>query len=411
MAITINSQPTGTLPVYNDLIYVVASDKTAQANFKYIADYYINGSVTKSFRESKPGDPVYGVAVFNPARVIENYLSGNFDLDLTAVTRCTESILTLEVKFGEEYGLSSSGTTVYANLATSTTIPCYNGVFDWESWIDEKALSFVTYRSQSSSSMFLSNSPAFKKVYTNEKEYVYAINRTSGDIYYFNVNTYDSAGAPLGSYRIDNPYQARSLYYDRMVRCPAGWNLNDISYTTLSGSAPILKSTVSYYEIYCTNYAGTITIGLKRYTPDTSCERFTKYRLHFLNKLGGYDSFSFTKKSKFNSDIKRENFKANLGVLASASTFTQSKSQRAVTQYATNINDKVSVTSDWITSGDVAWLEELVTSPDVYVEKNGSAIPIIITASSYDRQNGEDKKIFNLSIEFEYSYKRYRQRF
>jgi hypothetical protein len=59
----------------------------------------------------------------------------------------------------------------------------------------------------------------------------------------------------------------------------------------------------------------------------------------------------------------------------------------------------------------VAWLEELATSPDVYVERDGVAIPINITTASFDRQNGEDKKLFNLTLEFKYSYKRYRQRF
>lgn len=411
MAITINSQATGTVPVYNDIIYIVQSDKTAQPNFKYVADLYLNGSITKTHRMTAPPNPTYGVAVFNPASIIENYISSNFDLDLTAVTQCIDSIGTIEVKFGEEYGLSSSGTTVYTNLAVSNTTPFYNGIFDFEQFIDEKNASFGTYRSASSASKFLSRSPNLKKVYTNENEYIYAINRTSGDIYYFNVNTYDSNGVILGSYRIDNPYQARSNYYDRMVRCPAGWNLNNITYTTDLGSAPILKSSVATYTIHCTSYYGATTMGAKRYSLDTTCERFTKYRLHFLNKLGGYDSFSFTKKSKFNSEIKRDLFKSNLGRLTSGSAFTYSKSQRASTQYATSIVDKVSATSDWLSSGDVAWLEELVTSPDVYVERDGVAVPINITNSSFERQNGEDKKLFNLSIEFEYSYKRYRQRF
>jgi hypothetical protein len=411
MAVTINLQPTGTIPAFNDMIYIVESDKTAQANFKYVADIYINGGVTKIHREAVPPHPTLGTGLFNPARIVESYVTPNFDLDLTAVTQCLDSIATIQVKFGEEYGLSSSGTTVYTNLATSTGIPIYPACFDWEDYIDEAAMSFSTYRSQNSSSLFLSNSPNLKKVFTNEKEYVYAINRTSGDIYYFNVNTYDSTGGIIGSYRIDNPYQARSNYYDRMVRCPAGWNLNDITSTVIVGAAPIIKTSVATYQIYCTKYDGTTTMASKSYTLDTSCERFTKYRLHFLNKLGGYDSFSFTKKSKFSSDIKRENYKQNLGEQTSISAYSHSKSQRAITQYATGIEDRVTITSDWVSSGDIAWLEELVTSPDIYVERDGVAIPINITTASYDRQNGEDKKMFNLTLEFKYSYKRNRQRY
>jgi hypothetical protein len=413
MAITINKQPVGTNPVYNDLIYIVESNKVTEANFKFICDVYvyISGAATKVHRMSAPPHPTYGVGVFNPARIIENYINNNFDLNLTAVTQCLDSATFITMKFGEEYGLSTSGTTVYPDLATSNTTNVYNGVFDWEDFCD---YDYTIYRSSNSSSQFLTNSPDSKKVYTDENEYLYAINRTSGDIYYFNVDTYDSNGLLNGSFKIINPYQARSNSYDLMVRCPAGWNLNDIpsgSITVSAGALPILDAAVYTYDIKCIKFDGTTTIGYKRYALDTTCERFTKYRLHFLNKLGGYDSFSFTKKSNFLTDIKRENYKSNLGELASISTYTHSKSQRAITQYATNIEDRITIRTDFLTSGDILWLEELVTSPDVYVEKNGAAVPITITNSSFDRQNGEDKKLFTLTLEFKYSYKRYRQRF
>lgn len=411
MAVTINKQPIGYNPAYNDQQYIVESNKTAEDNFKYVCDVKLNGSSTITARLTAPPHPTLGVGLFNPSRIVETFVSGNFDLDLTAVTQCLDSVAVVECEFGEEFGLSTSGTTVYANQ-TNDFYVIWNAVFDWEDYCDIGSSS--DYESFDSSKLFLTNSPASKTVYTAEKEYLYALNGSSGSIYYFNVQTYDSNGLLNGSFKIINPYQAMSNYYDRMVRCPAGWNLNDIpasSITVVSGALPILDSAVSTYDIKCINFAGTTTVGAKTYRLDTTCERFTKYRLHFLNKLGGYDSFSFTKKSSFKSDIERKTFKSNLGEPTSISTYTYSKSQRAVTQYVTNIEDTVKVTSDWLSSGDVAWLEELATSPDVYVERDGAAIPINITTASFDRQNGEDKKLFNLTLEFKYNYKRYRQRF
>lgn len=411
MAITITNQISGTFPAYNDMIMIVTSDKTNQPNFKFVMDVYINGSSTKAFRETRPPDPIYSCGQFNASRTIENYVSSNFDIDISTVYRAADSIGTVTFKFGEEYGLSSSGTTVYSNLATSNTTIFWNGIFDHEDWCN---FDTTRYRSQNSSSIFLTNSPANKKVYTNEKEYLYAINRTSGDIYYFQVICNDSAGSTIGVYRIYNSYQAITSYMDRMVRCPAGWNMNDISasdITVLTGSLPILTSSVSSYAIQCVRYSGTATTQQKVYTVDSDCSRFTKYRFHFLNKLGGYDSFSFTKKNKWVSDIKRENYKKNIGELTSSSSYDTLASQRGVTQYSTSIEDKITVKSDYLSSGDIAWLEELVTSPDVYVERNGKAVPVTIIDSSFERHNGEDKKLFNLSIDFKFSYKRNRQRF
>lgn len=411
MAITILETPTGPIPVYNDINYVVSSDKTAQPNFSYIADVYIDS--VKVRRMKVPAHPTLGVGHFNPSRIAESYVSKNFDIFLNSITTCADSINLISMKFGEEYGDSSSGTTVYADLTNDIDRPFFNAVFDFEDYVDYEV---ETFRSENSSKRFLTNAPNNKKVLTNNNEFLYAINRTSGDIYYFEVTTADSSLNPLGVYRILNAYQARTSTEDRMVRCPAGWNLNDIDAANITivggtyAALPIITSSVYYYSIRCINYAGTATTETRTYYPDTNCDRFTHYKFHFLNKLGGYDSFTFTKKNSFNSSIERSNYKKNLGELG-ASSVTYSKSQRAITQFDTKIEDVITCKSDYLTSGDVAWLEELVTSPDVILEENGVAIPVNILNTSFERHNGQDKKLFNLSIDFKYSYKRFRQRF
>ena len=59
----------------------------------------------------------------------------------------------------------------------------------------------------------------------------------------------------------------------------------------------------------------------------------------------------------------------------------------------------------------MVWLEELITSPDVYVEKSGTLVPINITTAKHERKKQVNDKLFNLTLEFTYSYNRYRQRF
>jgi len=147
-----------------------------------------------------------------------------------------------------------------------------------------------------------------------------------------------------------------------------------------------------------------------RYTVNTDCTKYTTYRIWFLNKLGGYDVFTFYKQNTFNSEIKRETYKANLGT-QTATTQSYTAQQRAITQYNTKIKDTVSCNSDWITEAQSLWLEELVTSPDVYVEKNGVLVSINIQNSNYERKYQVNKHLFNLKIDFQYSYERQRQRF
>ena len=50
MAITINQTPVLYTPTYNEMVYILSSTQTAQPRFKYLADVYINGSVTRAVR-------------------------------------------------------------------------------------------------------------------------------------------------------------------------------------------------------------------------------------------------------------------------------------------------------------------------------------------------------------------------
>lgn len=415
MGIVVGSTPysgAGHVPAFNDIKYLVSSTNSGQDNFKYVMDIYINGSGTRTHRETVPPHPTYGTGNFNPARIVESFVSGNFDLDLTKVTQAVDGAISMTVKFGEEYGLNSSGTTVYPDQAEET-IAVFNAVFDYEDFCDYAE---GKYRSENSDSEFLSNAPNNQKIYQDDNAFVYAINRTSGDIYYFEVTTKDSSLNPLGVYRIDNDYQANVSNDDRMVRMAAGWNLNDIDQSdiTITGGTyaafPIMYSSVAFYSIKCIKFDGTTTIASRDYTIDTNCDRFTKHKFHFLNKLGGYDSYVFSKANTFNTGITRSNYKKNLGLQSDASTFTYSQGQRAISQFNTDIEDTLTCKTDWLSSGDVAWLEELVTSPDVYVERNGNAVPVVITNSNFIRQNGEGQKLFTLTITYKFSYKRYRQR-
>ena len=57
MAITILANPKDFAPVYNKMEYLISSTNTAQTNFAYLVDIYINGSGTKTVRLRIPVRP------------------------------------------------------------------------------------------------------------------------------------------------------------------------------------------------------------------------------------------------------------------------------------------------------------------------------------------------------------------
>lgn len=407
MAITVLQVPAPLMPAYNELPHLITSTNKTQANFKYICDIYINSVLVD--RLDCPPHPTYGTGLFNPARIIENYVNNDLDLTTYGFGTNSNSYTGYVLKFGESYGLSSSGVTNYPNLSVTGTKYVWNSVYDYE---DYCSYSSGTINAGSSSSRFLTNRPSSGDIQFTENAYLYCNTMTSGTIDYATIITKDSSNATINTVKINNQFKAYPTEASRFLRFSSGPNnINQIlpGYITL-GSQPIINSTDYAYTIQFFNASNVAVTEQHRYTINSPCTKYTTYRVHFLNKLGGYDSFTFFKQNSFKSDITKSNFKSNLGV-QTASSQTYSSSQRAITQYNTKIKDTVSCNSDWVSEAQITWLEELVTSPDVYVEKSGTLVPINILNTTHERKLLVNQKLFNLKIDFQYSYERTRQRF
>lgn len=408
MAITILQQCSPLQPAYNELIHLVNSSNRAQANFKYICDVYVNGSLVT--RLDTPPHPTYGTGLFNPARIIENSVNNDIDLTTYGFGINTNSNCYYQLKFGESYGASSSGTTAYPDMAQTANKYVWNAVYDYEDFV---GYSSGTINAGSPSSRLLTNRPSSGDIQFTENAYLYLNSMTSGTIDYAYIVTKDSSNATINNVKINNPYKANPLGNGRFLRFSSSPNnINQISATHILGGAsqPIILSTDYAYTIQFFDAGANAVTEQYRYTINSECTKYESYRIHFLNKLGGYDAFTFYKQNTFNSEIRRETFKSNLGTQTSTS-HSYTAQQRAITQYNTKIKDTISCNSNWISEAQSLWLEELVTSPDVYVEKDGVLVPINLTNSNYERKFVVNKHLFNLKIDFQYSYERTRQRF
>jgi hypothetical protein len=126
--------------------------------------------------------------------------------------------------------------------------------------------------------------------------------------------------------------------------------------------------------------------------------------MHYLNKLGGFDVFNFNKNTINEIDIERKQFKAPLPI-------GYSKTDRLKTNYNTTINDKITINSDWISEEESLLLEQLATSPIIYLERSPTDfVAVNILNSSYEIKTFlTDRKMFNVTFEIEYTYSRYRQ--
>ncbi|WP_395652524.1 hypothetical protein [Brevundimonas sp.] len=406
MAFTILQQPLQYTPVYNDINFVVSSTNNTQPNFNYIFDVKINGVFIS--RHRIPARPDNGYGLFNAKRIAETYISQSINFDQITVTNSSESILSLVIECREEFGTTPAPGSI---LATSTAVFCWNAVFPYPTYVNYTVSLFRQMTNEINVSYLLSDN-LINKIKLTEKGFISVMVGEAGAVNEIGVFAYNSSGTLIKSTYILNPFYNVANTASRFITLPAGpVNLNQILNANLNATTQnqgvIIPSTTAYYEIR--TYGNLSASKIYRYNITEVCSKHTPVRLHFLNRLGGYDSFTFDLLNTFTSNIERKEYRQNLGGFV-GSTYTYDIKDRSATIFDTQIKTIQILNSNWITDTEAGWLEQLMTSPDVYVEVGTQLQAVNITDTSYTQKKTVNDQLFNLTITIEKSFLKQRQR-
>ena len=405
MALQIYNTPNSYAPAYNQMIFTLSSNNVSQPNFRYIADVYMNGSSEYTRLQCAP-NPTNSSGVFDISGIAQNFLSQDADDNTTTFKQCGNSIAYYQVQFGEQYG-ASSGITNYTNLTNSTGY-CFNGIFDPLLFLD---FATNTYVLQNSSSQFLTDRPTFE-TRVGEKLILGFMTDAVNEAYSLEIKSYYDEGTIFNTVRIQNPFTVLSNRADRSinVRVDYDWldNLNDSDLSF--GTTPIFSANYEYYDVTIKNSSNqSVSETIRIYTGQDICSKYSPIRFKFMNNYGKYDYFTFTNAKTKTTAIKRNTFKSNPNDWSGVN-YNYNRMSRGVVQYETILDDTITIQSDWITEAESAWLEQLVTSPDVYIYEGANLVSVNITDSSYATKYVASEQLFNLSVTFQYSQNRKRQR-
>lgn len=185
------------------------------------------------------------------------------------------------------------------------------------------------------------------------------------------------------------------------------FTLVDVSPTALNaylGSSFITASTYSYGVKI--NYGGTSSDEL---LVRLTCQpRWTPVSLHFLNRLGGYDTFTFRLVNKRSASVERKSFQQMDWQYNSASMTRYDAFKRINAGNNTfAVNEEVSfkLTSDYINQSDYLWAKDLITSPEVYMEQGGYYYPVNIKTTTWEERIRAADKMFNFEVTVEFAQK------
>ena len=376
MAINIISNPNSVVSAFNQMAFNVSSTQAGQTNFNFLADVYVSGINTAVSRIAIPKQPSVNTCLIDASPILKNYVKNDF-FNVSGSNYCEPNInsrVKYYVQFGELYDVSGVPT-IYDNLRrfpTSGSNTAVNSIFGFEEYntnvwdgYEVSGFGFLTEiperitieKDQALRLSFYDPNDLVKKILVNVSNTI-TLSKTSGEFLY-NVN---------------------------IKNCLDLFSLNDIGTKNI---------------ILATNSSVIKTIFIDIVEP---CSKFDTIRLHWLNNLGGWDSYNFTKQSLKSMDIDRKQFKK-------MQLINYSKSDRLKTNYNTTITDKLQINSDWISDEMADWFQGLLTSPIVYLERGtDNFIAVNITNSNYlIQQYLNARKLHNLQLEIEYSYNRYSQ--
>jgi hypothetical protein len=398
MSITINQQPQAFTPIYNESVFVLTSTNTGETNFKFVCDIYLEGGSTYIARVLLNTIPGTSNCVFDAHRIVENYLTSDI-AQTTGFAKNTNSYIRFFVKFGEQYG---STPTVYVNLATSATKTAYNGIFDFLDWVGYNYSDWQLTKNAEKNC--LSNAPLTQSIELDQSLSLYFAPSGANTAYQLEVTTYDSNDSIIDTYVIDNSFTAATNYHQRV-----GVGTRDLNAATLStGTQPVIDASVSYYIVTIVDDSFHDVSKDYRFNI-SSGSKYTTKRLHFMNKPGGFDAFNFTAIHRRSENITRQSYRQNTGSLSS-NAWSNDKQDRGTVIYDTTIDDSMHLISGYITEEESTWLEELFTSPEIYLESGTDLLPYVVTSSSYSVKEKEADKLINLEIDIAPAVQRRRQR-
>lgn len=397
MAVTIYDQPQYLSPAGNPLMFTFSSNQTAQENFSFIVEVYVNSvlhSTHQVFRQSET------MSKFDCSGILQSTLQSPLIVDGTLATFYDAAINPYYIKVYEKYGATP---TIQAS-ATSSGRYAFNGSLRHQDFINWNYLEHSASTTNSlpiTSILWLTDWPRARRYFLSDDERIFlGIFNTDTGTCQLRVRLYNSSGTQTVT-DITNVSLAKLI-------------VMDVSPSTIIANMSITQANfdaASYYTIQARAQGmGAYSGGSEvfRIDLDRECKRYETKRLHWLNKYGVWDSFTFSLVSVDSTSVQSQGYQREKGVWDGTS-YTYPMYQGERVDYAKRASDQLLLNSDWIYESVQQWLVRgLYESSIVYMEvENGTAFePVKVVNQGYEfktrRRNGLIQE--QVSIERTYTY-------
>ena len=400
---------------YNPIRFKFSSGVTTCKRMKlfiYVGSSIINAnSPIIQDEDFSAGSIVANTFTFDVSKIVNNYLSEDFQtINGKPYFDGTNAHIRVGVKATEV--LENATTKVLSDGASldlgANYIEVLNSALQYTETQNSLAVSpyhaFADFELGADTRRFLTNMPlgtnsalVYNKMREDESQYLSFINPdlslTEGDL---KVITYNSSGSVIAHHRVT----MNTVFTTPIRRVDVAVGLGNFANLVsgdMSGgtSATILTAATVKYTVGIIDDGGDYISQLVGFEVDRNPKDYN-LRFHWLNRLGGIDSFTFYGANKRSHSSSKNYYHKNLDYAYSIGdtykTVMQSKSE-----------NRFEAWTDIQSEDHRIWLEELMSSPRVMVQSGTNYLPIIvdnmdITTVSYD------DNVFQVKIDYSYSF-------
>jgi hypothetical protein len=397
MAITLYDEPQPIAPAGNPLVFTFSSDETAQPNFSFIVELYINGSLRLTQEVYRQFNTLGRIDV---SEAVQSTLSSPLIVDGSLLTFYDSAINDYYIIVYEKYG--SPVPQLYDDELSSTRYGInaalrHQDFINWD-WLDH-AVS-TSNPNTASEITWLTDWPRDRKLFVGNDERLF-MGILNGDPGFFQVRyrLFDASNTLIASHT--ESFAANQF------------PVVDASPQTIIANTTITQTDFddcAYYDIRPrgTQSGGPYSGGGETFTiyMDRECKRYETRRLHWLNKYGVWDSFTFSLVSTDSSTVQSYGYQREKGVWDDTS-YIYPLYQGEKVDFAKTSADQLILNSDWIYESVQQWLvRSLMESPSVYLEVEDGAEfePVKVTNTSYQLKTRRRDGLIQEQITLERTY-------
>jgi hypothetical protein len=382
MAITIYQKPQALSPAYNNQTFTALSNQIAVADFKYVVTVTINGVANVKEYLQRPD----GWLVVDVKEWVQNFIEHYFNPLLSLanpIEIATKKAVEAVVLFQEYYsGILRTGVS-YSYTA-------------FDACLTEAAFRNYNYQNyifnQTAGKLFLSKTSTTitpdNRLLLNQDMYLHFID-------YQNVT---------------------NIVIDLMRPDPD----TDIPVTIATDTIPSLPTTTATYPMYVmrinskifariparlrdvirvTFKNGVNFIASYSITLTELCTKYTDNILYYLDRDGNILFFHFDKISKYNYTKKTNKVTLNADKLnTTTGAYGANSWDREDHIVNTAIESTILLNTDWITETQSRQLNDLWSSPQVWLHNGTELLPVTITNNGYEEIKSENESLFQYNV-------------